>query len=146
MRYTVATHRQMQAWIFVPTAGAYARMEYKPGFMNDALRYRTKCIWPCWFLWNPFEVAISLWLCTAILHLLYKLLESLPTWQRHKQIRNSCMPAWVHEWSIACYGSGFKSKFSGPSSRTFIIRHHSRHIKTESHIQYKWQWHAQAKK
>ena len=32
LRYAVATHRQPQAWTSAPAAGAYARMEYKPGF------------------------------------------------------------------------------------------------------------------
>ena len=30
--YAVATHRQPHAWTSAPAAGAYARMEYKPGF------------------------------------------------------------------------------------------------------------------
>ena len=33
LRYAVATHRQPQAWTSAPAAGAYARMEYKPGFI-----------------------------------------------------------------------------------------------------------------
>ena len=33
LRYAGATHRQPQAWRSAPAAGAYARMEYKPGFM-----------------------------------------------------------------------------------------------------------------
>ena len=33
LRYAVATHRQPQAWTSAPAAGAYARMEYKPGLM-----------------------------------------------------------------------------------------------------------------
>ena len=32
LRYAVATHRQPEAWTSAPAAGAYARMEYKPGF------------------------------------------------------------------------------------------------------------------
>ena len=32
LRYAVATHRQPQAWTSAPAAGAYARIEYKPGF------------------------------------------------------------------------------------------------------------------
>ena len=31
LRYAVATHRQPQAWTSAPAAGAYPRMEYKPG-------------------------------------------------------------------------------------------------------------------
>ena len=34
LRYAVATHRQPQAWASAPAAGAYARMEYKPGFTH----------------------------------------------------------------------------------------------------------------
>ena len=34
LRYAVATHRQPQAWTSAPAAGAYARMEYTPGFTS----------------------------------------------------------------------------------------------------------------
>ena len=34
LRYAAATHRQPQAWTSAPAAGAYARMEYKPGFKD----------------------------------------------------------------------------------------------------------------
>ena len=36
LRYAVATHRQPQAWTSAPAAGAYARIEYKPGFKASA--------------------------------------------------------------------------------------------------------------
>ena len=35
LRYAVATHRQPQAWTSALAASAYARMEYKPGFMHQ---------------------------------------------------------------------------------------------------------------
>ena len=38
LRYAVATHRQPQAWTSAPAAGAYARMEYKPGLSCVQLR------------------------------------------------------------------------------------------------------------
>ena len=34
LRYAVAKRRQPQAWTSAPAAGAYVRIEYKPGFKN----------------------------------------------------------------------------------------------------------------
>ena len=44
LRYAVATRRQPQAWISAPTAGAYARMEYKPGFSCMILCVERGCL------------------------------------------------------------------------------------------------------
>ena len=40
LRYAVAMRRQPQAWTSAPAAGAYARMEYKPGLYMHGFRWK----------------------------------------------------------------------------------------------------------
>ena len=48
LRYAVAMHKQTQAWTFAPAAGAYAHMDFKPGFTcpNVLLFLEVACEWP----------------------------------------------------------------------------------------------------